>query len=189
MTSGGGVVGHRLVGGTHSVAILNALLQLLAVAHLVLLHAHQDYVVVLVFHDVDLVLVVQQVETLAAVDFDEGEEALGGLAGVILDDLEHVVDHRVLYTLHGECLATAGLAVGEASHHPVVEQQVQQGTDHVLVHVLAGLVLVERVVELEVVVLHVLGYAIHLQLALVHPDLRVGHTQGVYLSRRHLLRE
>ena len=90
--------------------------------------------------------------------------------GIVADDFENVLDHFLLDTLHGVGLATAGLAICEASDHPLIEKQVYQRSNHVFVKVVRCLLFAESIVKLEFAILYVFCYSVHFCFAFVHSN-------------------
>ena len=125
--------------------------------------------VVAVFLNGQLLLTVEKVDDLAAVNLEETHVELhaGGNEPV------HVLDSLLCHGRYRVGLAGASLAVREKSYDAFLEERGQQISDLVLVERNSFFSLRVCIVEVEVAILDVLGDSIHLELGVVDADVRI----------------
>ena len=87
-------------------------------------------VAVFVLHYVEKVFVVEQIQALAAVDFEVSDGH-----GVFLGKFEKFLNELVLKLVHGEGFAGAGLAIGKTGDNALFGEDGQQGAERVYVDI------------------------------------------------------
>ena len=170
MRSGRNIIGHSRVSRPGIIGDLHNLQQLAGTVCNLIGQPRNLDTVILILHDVQSLFVVQQVQTSSTVNFEKTHT----YETATIYNAEKLIHHRFLKPVHRKSLARASLPIGEASHDPFVGQKWNQWLQRVLVKILSVLLLIESIVKSELMVLHVLGYAIHSVLGLVNLDLRVG---------------
>lgn len=166
VTARGRIVSGRLMSGTDGVSIINNLLHFARRISLFLFEAIHLNLIILVFENLQLGLVVEQIHAFTAINFKHGHEELD--VGVVLRQLEDVIDSVLRDGVHCERFTRTGLTISKTCDNAIVEYGREKVPDRKLVHILRILVFVERVVKLEVDVIHILCDAIDLDLRLMN---------------------
>jgi len=122
-----GVIGFRGVRRAHLVALLDEIDNLVVVVHELFLEACDLDHIVLVFSDGELLVFIEQVVELAAIDFvhRNGDSEVPLVVFPVVDaSLEQVFNSYTLQSIHRVRLARASLPVSEDSNDALVEDQV-----------------------------------------------------------------
>ena len=130
--------------------------------------------VVVVFSDDKFALVVQQIEELATIDFEEtGSEIRFFFSVFTLTQTKEVVDGETLNTFHGIGLARASLPVSKTRDDALIEEVLQNRVDHRLVERFCGFHIPIDIVKLEVSGVDILRDSIYFDLGFMNSDGRV----------------
>mmetsp|Transcript_14152 Transcript_14152/g.49244 ORF Transcript_14152/g.49244 Transcript_14152/m.49244 type:complete len:287 (+) Transcript_14152:1931-2791(+) len=171
------------------VALFERVQQLLRGAHDVCLEADCLHLAVSILPDLHLVPPVQEIQAAAAIDLEEGHGAFEPHAHNLtrFHGTENVASRHGFDARHCERLSAARLSIGEARGVATLEHERHLRLNGVCVHVGVIVVLSERVVERENLVVQVLGDAVNLVLARVHVNLWVEAAHAVPVLARDLL--
>uniref|UniRef100_A0A7S3CME7 Uncharacterized protein n=1 Tax=Strombidium rassoulzadegani TaxID=1082188 RepID=A0A7S3CME7_9SPIT len=173
-----GVVGLRGVRRPHLVTLLYQLKNLVVVVHELLSQPRDLDSVVFVLAQAQLLMVVEQIVELAAVDLvhGDGDSEISLMILPVVDaPFEQVFNRYALDAVHGVGLARARLPVSEDGHHALVEDEVEYGAHLEEVELLVRLEGVECIVEFELRVFDCFGHAVDFKSAVVNNDLGVAH--------------
>ena len=132
---------------------------------------------IFVFKNFEHSVVVEEIVDLATVDLVHRHchcEVALVILPVVNASFEQILYRQVLQALHGECFSRPSLTVSEDGNGSSIENIVQDGLYTETVQVLCRLVLAERIIKLEVLVVDELRDAVHLILAVMHNRVRVG---------------
>jgi len=190
--AGGSIISFRCMGSPDTISEINEIQDLLLRRHKLLLQPLNLNFLLLVLQNLQLFVIVEEVKEFAAVDLEHGDgDSVVALFLLEVVDafVEQVLDRQLLQPLHRVRLPRTRLPIRKHSHHSLVEGEVDDGSDGVVVEFGGGLLVRERVVEGEVLVVDVLCNSIHLELAIMHNDLRIHARNAVDLAVGKLLRE
>ena len=175
------VIGSCAVSGPLTVAIVNNVNHVLGTGGRLVSKALNLNLTSGVLHDLEFGLFVQQVHNLSSVNFEETQVEFSACRS----HLDHVITAVLSVTVNSECFTRPSLAVSEAGNDTIGEESGDEMLDLILIEHVRVFMLSVGVVEVEVLIYNVFGNAVHLNLGLVHDDLRVRYRAGIYLSLRH----
>lgn len=143
------------------------------------------YFLGLVFKDLELLMVVEEVvdlPTVYLIHANGHSEVAFMLLEVGYAPIKEVMNGQLLQTLHCVSLARASLTVSKHCHDALVEDEIQYRLDRILVQVFVWFVMGESIVKQEFRVVNEFSNTVHLVFAFMHSDHRVRSRHTVDLA-------
>ena len=101
---------------------------------------------------------------------------------LILRNFKNVIDRVLGDGVNSKSFSRACLSVSKTSYDSIFEYAGQEISDRKLIHILGVFVFIKSVVELEVCILNILRYAVHLDFGLMDHHIGIRGAHRVYLA-------